>query len=992
MSMRRNGSMSKIGLVILTAFAAILIWKITDAVPVQANNELTQEQTQTVSVYINGQKLNTGFYTFSGTAYNGGSMTYSSVSDNDNYIYYDGNGTMTVSGTVKIYADDKSKSNDNDNGNTVLLVQNGTLKLKGDSKSNLTIGDHYTDNYKRNTLLMGTDGAAVETDGYGGSITFAKNGGQGIITGLSSIELEVGGLLYFSCEEDTKGEAAISAGSISLEAKELYFRFIDDKSSFSYAFEATDAQNGEIRLALNKQGSNKLELVQGSNINVTNAIFKAKNTYLTSNSDYSGIDGILLIAGTIAEGSLTISPTCNLSIDKVNTVATGDLTIKGTADTRKIAIEGNSTQSATGQGTLVTGKISIDAANAATVLTTSNGAVANGNVEVNAKSLSMSSACDTAIKGNAEIETSGNIVISGAGTNPVITGSNISMNATNGDIYIKRTGNDSANTQILGSTLQTQNVMVQYSDKGKLRLVTAIGKTYSADSAGTCQHPAINGSTGNCAVCGDPDVYITSINYLNVTGAEDAAVKELGGVFGGSGGANVVSLYLKDGDTVVFTKDVYAHNMDVELKNNSSAYMNLTFDLGNHTLMTKSLSTQKALTIKNGTYKGTIVNNAEDGEGAVTFDNVTGTLSNLEWKPVSGVNLTNSRVTVNGNGGAGMCWLEKLTMDQISKLELENVTNGIQNSAKVLSEEFLKLTSEVDSIADYLPKGYGLKNSGNVNTIVDAEGNIASNIVIGYPKKTDNGSGTSSTGTDDSDSSSSGTNSGSTTAGTLDISTNNVTSAVSTGKNRKTKTDKTETVTEPVKEEAKEEAKEETAGKDDEKIKQETEKTQETEQNQTEEENVKNTVKEAAEILEEDKLKLDGAIDIIKNLDENIQTGSYILSDTDEISFDIPDELKADNRTFYLVTVDADGNVVILQNESTEAEEFEALGEAGTVYQLIFEDGETPLAAFISDDGILETSESSKPIWLWIVLAVVVLGSGTFFFIYKKKNNAANQG
>ena len=984
MSMRRNGSMSKIGLVILTAFAAILIWKITDAVPVQANNE--QEQTQTVSVYINGQKLDTGFYTFSGNDYNGGSMTYSSVSDNDNYIYYDGNGTMTVSGTVKIYADDKSKSNDNDNGNTVLLVQNGTLKLKGDSKSNLTIGDYYTGNNNRNTLLMGTDGAAVETDGYGGSITFAKNGGQGIITGLSSIDLEVGGELSFSCDEKTKGKAAISAGSISLEAEDLYFRFIDNNSSFSYAFEATDAQNGEIRLALNKQGKNKLELVQGSNINVTDAIFKAKNTYLTSNSGYSGIDGILLIAGTIAEGSLTISPTYNLSIDAVNTVATGDLTINGTTDTGRIAIKGNSTQSATGQGTLVTGKISIDAANAATVLTTSNGAVANGNVEVNAKSLSMSSACDTAIKGNAEIKTSGNIVVSGAGTNPVITGSNISMNATNGDIYIKRTGDASANTQILGGTLQTQNVMVQYSDRGKLRLVTAIGKTYSADSAETCQHPAINGSTGNCAVCGDPDVYITSINYLNVTGAEDADVKELGGDFGGPRGLNVVS-FLKDGDTVVFTKDVYAHNMDVEL-----GKRNLTFDLGNHTLMTKSLSTQKALTIKNGTYKGTIVNNAADGDGAVTFDNVTGTLSNLEWKPVSGVNLTNSRVTVNGNGGAGMCWLEKLTMDQISKLELENVTNGIQNSAKVLSEEFLKLTSADASIADYLPKGYELKKSGNVNTIVDADGNIASNIVIGYPKKTDNGSGASSTGTDDSDSSSSGTNSGSTTAGTSDTSTNNVTSAVSTGKNRKPKTDKTETVTEPVKEEAKEEAKEETAGKDDEKIKQETEKTQETEQNQTEEENVKNTVKEAAEILEEDKLKLDGAIDIIKNLDENIQTGSYILSDTDEISFDIPDELKADNRTFYLVTVDADGNVVILQNESTEAEEFEALGEAGTVYQLIFEDGETPLAAFISDAGILETSENSKPIWPWIVLAVVVLGAGTFFFIYKKKNNAANQG
>ncbi len=98
--------------------------------------------------------------------------------------------------------------------------------------------------------------------------------------------------------------------------------------------------------------------------------------------------------------------------------------------------------------------------------------------------------------------------------------------------------------------------------------------------------------------------------------------------------------------------------MDVDLKNNNDFYMNLTFDLGSHTLVTKSLSTQKSLTIKNGTYRGTIVNNADSGEGAITLDNVTGNLSNLEWKPVTGVTLTNSQVTVNGNGGTGKCWLE----------------------------------------------------------------------------------------------------------------------------------------------------------------------------------------------------------------------------------------------------------------------------------------------------------------------------------------------
>ncbi len=330
-------------------------------------------------------------------------------------------------------------------------------------------------------------------------------------------------------------------------------------------------------------------------------------------------------------------------------------------------------------------------------------------------------------------------------------------------------------------------------------------------------------------------------------------------------------------------------------------------------------------------------------------------------------------------------------MDRTSNLKLENVTNGIQNSAKVSTDEFIKLTTIDDSIADYLPKEYELKKSENVNTIVDVKGNVATNIVIGYPKKTDSGSGTSSTDTDDSDSSSSDTNTGSTTTTGADISSNNAANTVSTGKNQKPKPGKTETVTEPVKEEAKEETQEETTGIDEKETKQDTEKTQETEQNPTEEETYESIIKDELEIQAENVTKLDEAIAKIRALDENIQTASYILPDSNEISFDIPDELKTDNRTFYLGTVDESENVVILQNESTEAGKFEALGEADVVYQLIFEDGETPLAAFISDSGVLETPENNKLIWPWIALAVVAIGAGTFFFIYKKKN-ASNQG
>ena len=55
----------------------------------------------------------------------------------------------------------------------------------------------------------------------------------------------------------------------------------------------------------------------------------------------------------------------------------------------------------------------------------------------------------------------------------------------------------------------------------------------------------------------------------------------------------------------------------------------------------------------------------------------------------SGVKLEGSEVTVSGNDGSGRCWLEKLTMDEDSKLVLKNVSQGISNYANVALEESL---------------------------------------------------------------------------------------------------------------------------------------------------------------------------------------------------------------------------------------------------------------------------------------------------------------
>lgn len=57
--------------------------------------------------------------------------------------------------------------------------------------------------------------------------------------------------------------------------------------------------------------------------------------------------------------------------------------------------------------------------------------------------------------------------------------------------------------------------------------------------------------------------------------------------------------------------------------------------------------------------------------GEITLD---AALTDLQWMTNSGVKLEGSEVTVSGNNGSGQCWLEKLTMDEDSRLVLKNVS------------------------------------------------------------------------------------------------------------------------------------------------------------------------------------------------------------------------------------------------------------------------------------------------------------------------------
>lgn len=499
----------------------------------------------------------------------------------------------------------------------------------------------------------------------------------------SLVDLKTAGEITLDAD-DVTGDAFISAGSVKLEADQLDIYL--SGGAVKYLIEATDEQNGEI--SLKKTGSlNSFDLDNGNNINVTEAFFKAKDTFLSSNGNSnsnSSSGRIVLVGETIAEG--------NLELETVK-----DVTIRA-------------------KKTVVKGNLAVNAENGYGVeITSEGGAVSTGSTEITAPSLFVT------------LQAQNDITLLGAEGHSVIEGSNISMNAAGGDLSISRAG--SAATDIpplLGGTLQTQDDIVKYSDGGENWVqIMATGETYDADN---CEHPILAGYSGRCMVCGASD-----IEYAELIGTDGTTKRMLNGDFGGTGARNDFR-YLEDGDTIKFVKDIYGNGRTAAIGDSKA----VTLDLNGHTLILDTISSGNNLTIANGNYKGKITNSGVGLTKELIFKNAKAALNDLQWMTNNGVKLEGSEVTVSGNDGSGQCWLEKLTMDEDSKLVLKNVSQGISNYANVALEESL------GTIRGFLPKDFSIanrkRNPADVdyrNTIVDADGQIAQNVELRYRKMTD---------------------------------------------------------------------------------------------------------------------------------------------------------------------------------------------------------------------------------------------------------------
>lgn len=621
-----------------------------------------------LKVSINGTELEDGkYYAFGGSRGSGTMSECDPAALPEAYIYYSA-GIMEVKGIVRIYSNGGSSTE-------ILKIENGTLTLKGD-------GNFYLTNCNdTETLVTGTADAVLKTDEYTGDIKFSGRGGNALIKGLSLVDLKTAGKITLDAD-DVTGDAFISAGSVKLEADLLDIYL--SGGAVKYLIEATDEQNGEI--SLKKTGSlNSFNLVNGNNINVTEAFFKATDTFLSSNGNSnsnSSSGRIVLVGETIAEGNLELETVKDVTIRAKKTAVKGNLAVN--------AENGYGVEITSEGGAVSTGSTEITAPSLVVMLQANgDAAIIEGNAKINANIISMQSANNAAIAGDADLQARNYITL-------------------------------------LGGTLQTQNDIVKYSDGGENWVqIMATGETYDADN---CEHPILAGYSGRCMVCGEYD-----IEYAELIGTDGTTKRMLNGDFGGTGARNDFR-YLEDGDTIKFVKDIYGNGRTAAIGDSKA----VTLDLNGHTLILDTISSGNNLTIANGNYKGKITNSGVGLTKELIFKNAKAALNDLQWMTNNGVKLEGSEVTVSGNDGSGQCWLEKLTMDEDSKLVLKNVSQGISNYANVALEESL------GTIRGFLPKDFSIanrkRNPADVdyrNTIVDADGQIAQNVELRYRKMTD---------------------------------------------------------------------------------------------------------------------------------------------------------------------------------------------------------------------------------------------------------------
>ncbi len=188
------------------------------------------------------------------------------------------------------------------------------------------------------------------------------------------------------------------------------------------------------------------------------------------------------------------------------------------------------------------------------------------------------------------------------------------------------------------------------------------------------------------------------------------------------------------------------------------------------------------------------------------------------------------------------------------------------------------------------------------------------------------------------------------------------------------------------------------------------------ENTETVKDTVKTVTKDKSEVPETVEKQLEKALEEIKKMDSHIQEGPVVIpsikSDGNETSdssnanevtlvVEVPEELQKEGRVFYLMTVDSEGDVIILPGESNGDGTFSVKGSADSnaTYEIIYEDiadGEIPLTGHISEEGklvdtdgnavLIDTEAESEEscIWHWLILTIALVGIALSIVLERK--------
>ena len=159
----------------------------------------------------------------------------------------------------------------------------------------------------------------------------------------------------------------------------------------------------------------------------------------------------------------------------------------------------------------------------------------------------------------------------------------------------------------------------------------------------------------------------------------------------------------------------------------------------------------------------------------------------------------------------------------------------------------------------------------------------------------------------------------------------------------------------------------------------------------------------------EEEEQLSDAVEEIQDIVPGVQPGPYVQipqgqdgasDESQQFTIKIPDELVKEGRTYYLVTVDENGNIVVRQSDGIKDGVLTFTGNPNSSYQIVYEDGAAYLADMLNENGYLVdengeiiTVDTNHCFWHYIILVLALIGIAlSIFFRDKRKNQLFTVG